>query len=56
MGHRPCVLALIEAKADVNAKDVSCSRVSATLKSVQLIQTTQIRFKTPSYVVVMRMR
>ncbi len=53
-GHTSCVLALIEAKADLNAKAVSFSRLftrSATLKSVQLIQTTQTRSKTPLYVV-----
>jgi ankyrin repeat protein len=53
-GQTSCARALIEAKADLNAKAVSCSRLftrSATLKSVQLIQTTQIRSKTPSYVV-----
>jgi hypothetical protein len=50
----PIAQALIEAKADVNATEVSCSRsctISASLKSVQLIQTKQTRSKTPSYVV-----
>jgi hypothetical protein len=53
-GSIPCALALIEAKANLNATAVIyfrlCTR-SATLKSVQLIQTTQTRSKTPSYVV-----
>ncbi len=48
------VQALIEAKADLDAQDVSYSSVCtrcATLKSVQLIKSTQTRSKTPWYVV-----
>jgi hypothetical protein len=50
-GHTPCAQALIEAKADLNAKTVSysclCTR-SAALISVQHIQNAQTRSKTPS--------